>query len=275
MTRTIDPRYYGVNGYGNIPSYNIPYKATGHLIEYPKGEALCGAEARTLHERAKDSNGPLRKGAWASICKRCLKVAADEGLVEWTMPTLRKGDCPVLSERAGKRHKHIINPYRPRCKKCPVPTYGHKERCDGRHRTFGRCYSCGYEDLERHYCDFIVGRAAGISTDFGSCDRRAYEEREYAKEFFEGRTLWGWLCGMHTPEAIQKRKDERDAKYRAMEERWSARDKQRDDENEALDIAIEMAQWIALNRDLAAEDEWLGKIADRMAANDTIQKGLT
>lgn len=276
--RTIDPKVYGVIGYGNQPAYNLPFAATGHLVEYPARDArdtLCGKPRGSLHDRVVKNDNHGR--AWAKVCALCTKVAKREGLVEWAMPPLRKGDCPVLSERTGERTKHIIIPYRPRCRECPAaPRYKHTERCSARHNTYARCYSCGYEDETKHYCDYIVGRSMGIATDFGACNRGATEEQRHVPDRYHqpDGMVWAFLCKQHTPEAIQTRSEERNAKYRAYSAASDAREAERQSRHDAFDIAVEMARWIAANRELVETDEWLAKIATQMASNDAIQKGL-
>lgn len=271
--RSIDPRYYGVSGYGNVPAYNIPYRATGHLMEHPARDlhkTLCGESGCNLYERTKDGNGPLRKDAWANLCKRCQKVAADEGLTEWVLK-LRKGDCPDRSERSGKSQPHNWISYHGRCKDCePVEKYRATRTCPGHHENYGQCNFCWVKDPERHFCDYWVARAGGY--EFGPCDRPAKVEQQYT-DFYQ-RTAWGWLCTIHTDEYRQAKAAAWQAKFDAEQAASDARAKAREDKQDAFDIAVEMARWIATNHDLAEEDEWLGQIAERMAGNDAIQSAL-
>lgn len=272
--RTIDPKHYGVAGYRNIPSYSLPYKATGHLLYHDDGTALCGVAGVSRHDR-KVPNARAIDSPWAKICADCRRVAERDHLEEWVMPPLKKGDCPVLSERVGKPHKHIILPHRPRCKNCPEPKWNRHERCSARHRTYAMCRDCGWKDEDHHYCDETVGRSMGISTDFGYCNRRAYEQRHVPDRYHQpDGMVWHYLCKQHLPEAVQARKDASDAKYRAWSADLDAKEAARQSRRDAFDIAVEMARWIAKNRDLAEEDEWLGQIAVKVAGNTALTDAL-
>lgn len=272
--RTIDPKHYGVSGYGNVPAYNLPFTATGHLLYHDgKRESLCGAPAGYKCNR-KVEHDP-RNEAWAKVCKLCQKVADRDGLVEWVLPPLRKGDCPVLSERTGELTKHIINPVRPRCKNCPKVEWNRFERCAEHHPTYGACSSCGYREPDKHFCDFVVGRSAGISTDFGYCNKGAKAEYQYDRHELNGKNLvWGFLCSIHTPEARKKRKDDWEAKYRAENAAADARYKRQEDKEDAFDILVELARWMYKNQDLIEADEWLNDIALKMATNEALQEAL-
>ncbi len=275
---TIDPRFYGVLSHSNRAGYDIPYIATGHLIYYPKGKVLCTGEGANLYGREKDSQGyPYRdsphKPVWPKKCRRCQKVADELGLVEWVLPPLRKGDCPVLSERHGERAKHIMNPYRPRCADCPEPGWNKFERCKAKHETYALCNSCGYEERDRHFCDHVVGRSVGISTQFGYCDKPAKDVYQYDRHSND-KGRWGYLCAIHTPEAKARREAEFQARMRADDERWEQRRKKEHDEDDAFDLLVEFARWTAANHELAEEDEWLRTLAGRVAKNDLVLEAL-
>jgi hypothetical protein len=280
VKRTIDPEVYGVDGYGHVPAYNIPYVATGHMMYYPARElheSLCGQRAPSLHGRKVEKPNKPWLEPW-KVCKRCQKVAADQGLVEWTMPSLKPSQCPVFSKRHGAPAKHIMNPYRTRCSRCPKQDgYRLNERCARKHPTYARCSGCGLEDRDRHFCDYVVGRTMGISTQFGYCDRKAVAEVEmnWRLGYEDKKKAWRWVCFQHHPDAFAKRKAEFQSRMQADNDRWTALDKQHDDEREAMRIVVDMARWIAANHELVEEDEWLGKIALRMAENSLIQARLS
>jgi len=116
----------------------------------------------------------------------------------------------------------------------------------------------------------------GISTQFGYCDKRATEER-LTDGHHLGQTdaAWRWLCKQHLPESIQQRQDAREARHRAGQDAWAAKDKAHGDKNDAFDILVDVARWVHENRDLAAEDEWLGQIAGQLAENQAVQDALS
>ena len=275
----IDPRYYASVGYRFQPAYAIPKVATPHLVLVDDHTTpLCGAGKpgeRSGHRRFEDkdtTNGlPNREVIWEKpVCANCIKVAAQQGLVEQPPLKLRPNDCPVLSERTGKRHKHIMHTVRPRCKQCkPEDQYkGYQPRCAARkHPNWLRCGSCGAEDRDTHRCDFpVFGQ-----WHYSACDVTAKVEAEYD---YHGKKHTGWLCGTHTPQAVAARKAKvaaRDAERKAESD---ARHKKWEEEEDATDILGEMARWIAANRDLAEEDEWLRKIAERMAGNSVVMDAL-
>ncbi len=281
--RTIDPRYYASVGYRFQPGYAIPKIATPHLVLVGDHTTpLCGAGKpgeRSGHRRFEDKDRPdgkPKENLWEKpVCANCVRTAAQQGLVEQPPLKLRKGDCPVLSERTGELTKHIILPHRPRCKNCQKPEWNRNERCSARHRTYAVCRSCGFTDENHHYCDETVGRSMGIATDFGYCNRRADEQRHVPDRYHQpDGMVWHYLCKQHLPEAVKARQDASEARYAAERARWAERDKRDDDKSDAFDILVELARWVAKNRDLAAEDEWLGQIAIKLAGNDAVQAAL-
>ena len=192
---------------------------------------------------------------------------------------MRKGICPVLTERSGSPHRHILVSRRPRCKGCPPDNRLHlSERCHRQHPNYARCNACGFEDREHHFCDSVVGRTLGISTQYGYCDRRTTDQ--YTFQYRHGELHWKtaghwWLCKQHSPQAVEARKDAAEARYQEYVAKQDAYFARLRSETEAIKVAAEMARWIAANRELAEEDEWLGKIAHRIAENQTIQERLS
>ena len=276
--RTIDPRYYASVGYRFQPAYAIPKVATPHLVLVDDHTTpLCGAGKpgeRSGHRRIEDKDRPNSEPpvevVWEKpVCANCLRVAAEQGLEEQPPLKLGKNDCPVLSERVGKHHKHHMRTIRPRCGKCKEekPYGGYEPRCSRRHEQWLRCTACGAEDRITHRCDYpVFGQ-----WHYDVCDKAARVEAEY---IHHDKKHFGWLCGTHTPEAHAARKAKSEARRQAWEAEWDATRKRDRDDADAFDLVVEMARWIAKNRDLAEEDEWLGQIAERMAGNDAIQQAL-
>lgn len=276
--RFIDPRYYASVGYRFQPAYAIPKVATPHFVLVDDHTTpLCGAGKpgdRSGHRRFEDKDRPNGEPpvevVWEKpVCANCIKVAAQQGLVEQQPLKLRKGDCPVLSERVGKPNKHHMSTMRPRCGKCKDPEKysGYEPRCPRRHENWLRCTACGYEDRATHRCDYpVFGQ-----WHYSACDKTAKVEGEF---IHHGKKHIGWLCGMHTPEAHAAREAKKAAKRQEWQSDWDAMNKRNRDNADAWLVLMEMARWIAKNRDLVEEDEWLAKIAERMALNDLIQQRL-
>ena len=269
----IDPRYFVSVGYRNLPGYAIPKKATPHLTLLDDNIApLCGAGKpgeRSGHKRTEEWGKP--------ICANCIEAAAQQELVEQPPLKLRPQDCPVLSERSGQRSKHIWVSHRPRCYACPRPEpYKNTERCERKHETFAQCNGCGAVDKAKHYCDVHV--MSGFHS--GPCDRRAVGDEPVLipnrrnNHFSTYPDEWRYVCFQHHPDAVAKRRAEVEAKMQASSDRWNAARDREENERDAIDIAAEMARWIAANRELAAEDEWLGKIAERIASNSLVMEKM-
>jgi len=271
-TRYIDTQLYGVvSGAG----WAVPRRSVPHLLihndDRPGIITICG-ESAFKHPRMTSST----TSDWEKpLCANCIKAAAQQELVEQPPLKLRVGDCPVGSEREGKHRPHNWLSQRPRCGDCPPKNpYKDTERCEKRkHPTTAMCTSCKATDPDRHFCDYTVGRSMGIATDFGPCDKPATTLERY-KRHQHDKLKWGYLCHLHNEAGEKKRADKDAAKQDAETARWADRDKREDDRRDAFDILVEMARWIAKNRELAAEDEWLSQIAVKLAGNDAAQAAL-
>lgn len=193
------------------------------------------------------------------------------------MPPLRKGDCPDRSARQGQRAKHNWVSKRPRCQHCPKEEpYRNVERCERKHETFAYCNFCGVEDKTRHYCDVHVMSVFHSKP----CDRRAVGDEPVRvpnprnSSFTTYPDEWRYVCFQHHPDSVTKRREEFEAKIQADRERRDAQLELAHDRSEAFDLLVEVAGWIANNRELVETDEWLADIAGRIAGNDTVMKKL-
>ena len=268
MAEYINPKNFAVVGYMRQPGYNIPRVATPHLTLLDDHTTpLCGMG------KPGERSGANRSDAWVKpICANCIEIAAQRGLEEQPPLKLKPQDCPVRSEREGKRRPHNWISRRPRCKGCPpIERYKPTERCERKHPTYAWCNVCDAKDENRHYCDQWVGRTMGIATDFGPCDLTAKVFEQY--DHWQ-KKHWGWLCHLHSAEGEKKRSDKYAAERAAEQVIQDARDKRAEDRRDAIDILKEMAMWMFENRELVAEDEWLGRIAERVARNDYVQDML-
>lgn len=190
----------------------------------------------------------------------------------------------MLTKRVGKPTGHIMISITPWCKVCKprglAQVSGPGDMCDRKHTGHRFCNGCGNQQQQTYtddwqQCQEYVCVDYGRSSRFGFCSNKAQVQVHIPARMrrHDSKAMrWRWMCHIHRPEAVAKRKAKADAKYQAIVDGWDRRAKRDSDRHDIEDLLVEVAGWMAKNPELVAEDEWLQTIANKMTENETLME---
>lgn len=131
-------------------------------------------------------------------------------------------------------------------------------------------------DAEKHRYNAWGGNPGGDKYDPNLCaesvtdrDRMALSHQCFRRP---GHGPDGLFCLQHSPEYLRERRLRWQAKYDAEREAEHRTYALAGAKREALDILVEIARWMARNRELVEADEWLAQIAERMSGNEALME---
>lgn len=130
-------------------------------------------------------------------------------------------------------------------------------------RLWRRCRECGEEDCGTALCEAVTSSYSGGWPRYGNCGRLASTAHAQDRDGKEDGLAHGY-CRAHDPDAVAAKRAERLAKGQAKLEREAREHRLGWAGGEALEYLRELAEWLLLNRDLAAADEWLRQLDRRL-----------